>query len=257
MGTPAYMSPEQLSGRTLDHRTDLFSLGVVLYQMASGRRPFDGASSIKLASAILRDTPPLVTDLRADVPTGFARLIQRCLEKDPRQRVQTAREVADECRNLASDASPTGTAGAAPRSSSAGAQPMTAADEAFWILVRPSDEVTAADVVRVAAAAHHHRLRASLPVEDGNLCSLDAARNGHYSEKHRSPTRQRLRPQVIGIAACAVGSGQDRRRPACWRHLLQACRGRVRRKHDRVIRCPGSSPIPDSGVWAARSEQSD
>jgi serine/threonine protein kinase len=90
MGTLAYMSPEQTSGRVLDHRTDIFSLGVVLHKMATGRRPFEGTSSAELVSSILRDSPSLVTDLRPDLPSDLARVIRRCLEKDLRHRVQTA-----------------------------------------------------------------------------------------------------------------------------------------------------------------------
>src|SRR5579863_8353444 len=101
MGTPAYMSPEQTSGRTLDHRTDIFSLGVLLHEMATGRRPFEGTSSAELVSAILRDTPPPVTDVRPDLPSDLARIIRRCMEKDPSHRVQTARDVSNEFRDLA------------------------------------------------------------------------------------------------------------------------------------------------------------
>ena len=101
MGTPAYMSPEQAAGRLLDHRTDIFSLGVVLHEMATGRRPFEGTSSAELVSAILRDTPPSVIDARPDLPSDLARIIRRCLEKDPSHRVQTARDVSNEFRDLA------------------------------------------------------------------------------------------------------------------------------------------------------------
>jgi serine/threonine protein kinase/tetratricopeptide (TPR) repeat protein len=101
MGTPAYMSPEQAAGRLLDHRTDIFSLGVVLHEMATGRRPFEGTSSAELVSAILRDTPPSVTDARPYLPSDLARIIRRCLEKDPSHRVQTARDVSNEFRDLA------------------------------------------------------------------------------------------------------------------------------------------------------------
>ena len=100
MGTPAYMSPEQIAGRSVDHRTDIFSLGILLYQMASGQRPFEGATSIELASAILRDTPRPLDEVRPDVPTELARLIRRCLEKDPQRRLQTARDIANELREI-------------------------------------------------------------------------------------------------------------------------------------------------------------
>jgi serine/threonine protein kinase/tetratricopeptide (TPR) repeat protein len=101
MGTPAYMSPEQIAGREIDHRTDIFSLGVVLYEMATGQRPFQGRSSAELASAILRDAPPAITDARGDLPVDLARIIRRCLEKDPQYRFQTARDVGNEFRDMA------------------------------------------------------------------------------------------------------------------------------------------------------------
>ncbi len=93
MGTPAYMSPEQIAGRPVDHRTDIFSLGVLLYEMASGERPFRGDSSAELASAILRDTPRPLGEIRTDLPPDLARVIQRCLEKDPGTRYESARDV--------------------------------------------------------------------------------------------------------------------------------------------------------------------
>src|SRR5271168_4085562 len=101
MGTPAYMSPEQVSGRPLDHRSDIFSLGIILYEMAIGRRPFEGTSSAELASSILRDTPAAIASARPDLPSDLTRIIRRCLEKDPRHRVQTARDVSNEFRDLA------------------------------------------------------------------------------------------------------------------------------------------------------------
>ena len=102
MGTPAYMSPEQTSGRPLDHRTDIFSLGVLLHEMATGRRPFEGSilRGIGLCR-FLRDTPPSVTDVRPDLPSDLARIVRRCLEKDPRHRLQTARDVSNEFRDMA------------------------------------------------------------------------------------------------------------------------------------------------------------
>jgi eukaryotic-like serine/threonine-protein kinase len=140
MGTPAYMSPEQVSGRTLDHRTDIFSLGVILHEMATGRRPFEGTSSAELVSSILRDSPPLVTDVRADLPHDLARVIRRCLEKDPRHRVQTARDVSNEFRDMTRTAShsaptPTSARHATPAPDSGAARARI--DEGFWVAVLP------------------------------------------------------------------------------------------------------------------------
>jgi serine/threonine protein kinase len=138
MGTPAYMSPEQTSGRPLDHRTDIFSLGVVLHEMATGRRPFDGSSSAELVSAILRDTPQSVTEVRPDLPGDLARIVRRCLEKDPRHRLQTARDVSNEFRDLSRTASRSAvTPTTAQRASTTPGSGITRADEGFWVAVLP------------------------------------------------------------------------------------------------------------------------
>jgi TolB-like protein len=138
MGTPAYMSPEQVSGRPLDQRSDIFSLGVVLHEMATGCRPFEGSSPAELISSILRDTPPSVTDLRPELPHDLARIVRRCLEKDPRCRMQTARDLINEFRDLARIASRS----APPSPSAARAIPpvdsgAARAAEGFWVAVLP------------------------------------------------------------------------------------------------------------------------
>jgi TolB-like protein/Tfp pilus assembly protein PilF len=100
MGTAPYMSPEQVEGRAMDHRTDIFSLGIVLYEMATGKRPFAGDTSAALISSILRDSPPTVTEINESLPRHLARIIQHCLEKDPEARYQSAKDVRNELKSL-------------------------------------------------------------------------------------------------------------------------------------------------------------
>ncbi len=103
LGTVAYMSPEQAEGRPVDPRTDVFALGVLLYEIATGRRPFTGDTQLSVLSAILKDTPSSVTDLKRDLPRELARIIQRCLAKDPEDRYQTAKDLRNDLRVLRDD----------------------------------------------------------------------------------------------------------------------------------------------------------
>jgi serine/threonine protein kinase/tetratricopeptide (TPR) repeat protein len=100
VGTVPYMSPEQVNSRSVDVRSDIFSLGVVLYELATGRRPFGGSTPAEMISSILRDAPRPVTECRRDAPPHLARIIDCCLQKNPEARFQTAREVRNELRAL-------------------------------------------------------------------------------------------------------------------------------------------------------------
>ena len=104
VGTIPYMAPEQLRGEPVDARADLFALGIMLYELVTGRRPFEGATAAEVTSAILRDTPPPAQSLRPDLPSDLGRVIGRCLEKDPERRVQTAKDVRNELEIVRRDA---------------------------------------------------------------------------------------------------------------------------------------------------------
>ena len=100
LGTVSYMSPEQALGRDIDHRTDLFSLGVVLYQMASGRLPFAGASAQETLARILQSPPDALGRLNYELPEEFERIVRKCLEKDRDRRYQSAKELLIDLRGL-------------------------------------------------------------------------------------------------------------------------------------------------------------
>ena len=103
LGTVAYMSPEQAEGRALDQRSDVFSLGILLYEMATGQRPFKGDTSVSVLSAILKDTPGSVTDLRPDLPRDLGKILKRALTKDPEHRYQSAKDLRNDLESLKED----------------------------------------------------------------------------------------------------------------------------------------------------------
>jgi Tol biopolymer transport system component len=98
IGTAAYMSPEQAAGKTADARSDIFALGVVLFELASGRRPFTGESNIVVLSSILRDPAP---ELQG--PPDLARIVRRCLDKDPQRRYQSALDLRNDLQEIAGE----------------------------------------------------------------------------------------------------------------------------------------------------------
>ena len=100
VGTVPYMSPEQVQGRPVDSRSDIFSCGVILWELATGRRPFQGDSSADLISSILRDVPSSVNEVNLDLPNHLGRIVRRAMEKQPDRRFQTALDLRNELEEL-------------------------------------------------------------------------------------------------------------------------------------------------------------
>jgi serine/threonine protein kinase len=94
LGTVGYMSPEQVRGREVDGRSDIFAFGAIAYEMISGRRAFGGESSVETMNAILKEDPPELETERLHVSPGLERILQHCLEKEPAHRFQSARDLA-------------------------------------------------------------------------------------------------------------------------------------------------------------------
>jgi hypothetical protein len=105
VGTIGYFAPEMLAGAPADTRSDVFALGVTLYQLIAGTRPFAGESDAAVLAATLRDDPPRLTDARPDVPPALARIVERCLARQPEERYASAGEVAADLERLVAQTS--------------------------------------------------------------------------------------------------------------------------------------------------------
>jgi serine/threonine-protein kinase len=100
LGTPNYISPEQLKGQGIDRRSDIFSLGVVFYEMLTQQKPFKGDTISALIYSILHTNPPAPSEINLEVPRIFDKIVAKALAKDPDLRFQTSREMADILRKL-------------------------------------------------------------------------------------------------------------------------------------------------------------
>jgi len=209
MGTVGYMSPEQVKGLAADHRSDLFSFGAILYEMLSGKRAFHGETSVETMSAILKQDPPELTETARMVPPALERIVRHCLEKNPEERFQSARDVAFNLANL-SELSGSSAAMAAVK----GRRPwfgMAALVSAlivillltgYWMFTRN----------RPAAPVVFHRLTYELGTigsarfsPDGHTVVYSAAWEGHPAQIF-STRAEFPQPQAIGIQGSRIAS---------------------------------------------------
>ena len=160
IGTLAYMSPEQVRGEAVDARSDVFSFGMVLYEMASGRCPFTGRTGAAIGAAILHEAPIPLRQLRADLPDTFEHLVSRALEKDPGLRYQSASDLLADLRRVRRS---TGAATELPPSSARSA-PVAGVPPSRALPVRRAVSVAAlATVAAVGVWWYAARFAAALP----------------------------------------------------------------------------------------------
>lgn len=155
MGTVGYMSPEQVRGDATDYRTDLFSLGLVIYEMLTGKRAFHKPTSAETMSAILNEDPPAISQIAPAMPPALQRVVERCLEKNPAQRFQSASDLAFALEALSDSGSAPSAALASAKArtkwawiGAVGAALVIAAAIASW-LTRPSAVPVVESVVQL------------------------------------------------------------------------------------------------------------
>lgn len=218
-GTVAYMSPEQVRGESLDPRSDLFSLGVVLYEMVTGHRPFRGDNDAEVAEAILKHAPPVPIRVRPKSPARLHRIISRCLEKDRNRRYGKASEIHSDLRRLEHDIR----TGARRRTLiSVGAAAVLVLAAAYFFVPRAPkltdrDSIVVADFVnKTGDSVFDGTLREGLAVQLGQSPFLSVVREDRIQNTlrwmNRSPEAP-LTPQLareicerIGSAAVLQGS---------------------------------------------------
>jgi len=183
LGTVGYMAPEQVRGQATDHRTDLFALGAILYEMLTGKRSFHKPTSAETMSAILNEEPPPVSQIVPDIPPALQKVVRRCLEKSPEQRFHSASDLAFGLEALSdSGSAPTGAFAAVKRQTSwkwiaiaATAMVIIAATMA-WFLRPPAIPV----VESVVQLTNDGQTKGTALETDGSRIYLDEGALGSY-----------------------------------------------------------------------------
>ncbi len=189
VGTAGYMSPEQVQGRKVDHRSDVFSFGCILYEAATRRRPFAAATGVETMHRILHEKPVPVEEIDASVPAELRRVIRRCLAKSPDQRFQSMKDLAIELREIADEYDAlSASASSGSMSSGPARAPARRRRASFWIAA-----VAVAGVVGVALAwwnlrragdgasdAPFQNMRATVLTSRGDVQDCVLSRDGRY-----------------------------------------------------------------------------
>ena len=216
VGTPAYMSPEQIQGQRIDRRTDIFSAGIILYQFLTGQKPFSGEGAWTVAKKIIQDDPPMPSSINVALSPEFDRVVAKALAKNPDQRFATAREFAHALRRAAEgkpampEAEPTVVVAREPRVPHA-----THAPEAlrsgemeleFWRSIKDSDDPNDFElyvrqfpqgVYASLAARKAAKLRSGLPADDsGTRTMAGADRTRLQRSVPRAEAEESARPAV-------------------------------------------------------------
>jgi Tol biopolymer transport system component len=192
VGTAGYMSPEQVQGKAVDHRSDIFSFGCILYEAATRRKPFAAETGIETMHKILNEKPVPVEELNGKVPAELRRLVKRCLAKSPDQRVQSIKDLAIELREIAEEydalsasaSSASHVSGAAATAKPArrpgplgiavaGVLALAALATSWWALRRPAAPTT-------AARPAFQTMRMSTQTNRGDVFDANISPDGRY-----------------------------------------------------------------------------
>ncbi|HLX80207.1 MAG TPA: serine/threonine-protein kinase, partial [Burkholderiales bacterium] len=210
VGTPAFMSPEQIQGQKIDRRTDIFSAGVVLYQLLTGEQPFKGAGAWTVAKQIMQEDPPLPSSFVSNVSPAFDEIVERALAKRPADRYATAREFAADLRRTQGSAP---AAPAAPRP--AAPRPKRISSDAeieFWRSIQNSDAAAEFEVYLKKFPDGTYAELAQIKLDKLRQPDADDATVAIIERRPAaSPPAEKKRsmaaPAFIGLALIAAGTG--------------------------------------------------
>ena len=206
VGTIAYMSPEQAAGQPVDARSDIFSFGVVLYELLAGRRPFEGATDLERLQALISRPAPPLAESSLDVPLGLRNVVEKALEKDPAERYQTARELVVDLRRLT-------------RATTSAKPGTTAAIAKRWKVIVPA--AAAALAFPVAGYFYVHRpptltdkdtiVLADFDNKTGDPVFDDTLRQGLSVELQQSPFLSLISDQQVQQQLALMGQPKEAR----------------------------------------------